>query len=274
MSSSSLSPLTVATASFTATDSIAHNAEIIKQYLHTAAAAGARLLATPECSLVGYPSAARADLQAVNWCQLAEREDEIELLARQLNLVVIIGTASLFSVPAPGNKSTHGYTNDAYVVGLPDKPLRYRKRGLTPTDEHHFIPGHDAGLFVVDGWRIGLSICYELRFGALWAEQARANADLFLSIAHMAGGDVDPGTKNIIIPNLYSARAAEWATPLVLCNAAVPDRWVNSGYWDVRGVPVNSHGDGLGIYHLAPRSSFAPWYHGVRSEALRRAFPE
>jgi predicted amidohydrolase len=262
------SKLIVGTASFVASETISHNAETITSFMREAARAGVRVLATPECALIGYPTAARPDLSTVKWCSVAEHEEDIELLARQLNLVVILGTASLCTVASAS--ADKQYSNDAYVVGLGDKPLRYRKRGLTPSDEQHFIPGTQAGIINVDGWHIGLSICYELRFGALWAEQASAGADLFLSIAHMAGGDVDPGTKNVVIPNLYSARAAEWATPLVLCNTAVPERWVASGYWDARGVQIAKRGEGLGIYHVTPRSAFAPWYHGLRREALRQ----
>ena len=121
-------------------------------------------------------------------------------------------------------------------------------------------------------FRSGLSICFELRFGQLWAEQAHADVDVFLTIAHMAGADVDPGTKQIVIPNFYSARAAEWATPLVLCNTAAADRWVDTGQWDARGVVVAQQAEGLLLTTVHKRTTLAPWYQGLRDEALRRTF--
>ena len=102
-------------------------------------------------------------------------------------------------------------------------------------------------------------------------QQAKAGVDAFLSIAHMAGTDGDPGTKAEVIPNLYSARAAEWATPLLLANTAAPDRWVDSGHWDARGVRVATKAEGLLLTTLQPRSTLSPWYSDLRVESLRRA---
>ena len=86
----------------------------------------------------------------------------------------------------------------------------------------------------------------------------------------MAGPDVDPGTKVQVIPALYSARAAEWATPLVLANTAADDRWLDSGAWDARGVRVAHQSAGLLVTTLMPRTQFAPWYGDLRHLALRR----
>jgi len=37
--------------------------------------------------------------------------------------------------------------------------VAYRKRCPGPGESPHFAPGDDVGLIVVDGWRLGLSIC-------------------------------------------------------------------------------------------------------------------
>lgn len=262
-----MDPLPVATFAFTATDDLGLNAQRLRQAVADAGKAGAKLLLTPECSLIGYPGAARTDLTTVDWCRVGDEEDVLELAARKAGLVLVLGTGCAW-------KDTAHFSNDALVLNAGPQPLRYRKRALTPGDTRHFIPGDEQQptTIRVAGWTLGLSICYELRFGALWAAQAKAGVDAFLSIAHMAGPDVDPGTKTDVIPNLYSARAAEWATPLVLANTSAPDRWVDSGHWDARGVRMATQGEGLLLTMLQPRSTLAPWYSGLREESLRRSF--
>jgi predicted amidohydrolase len=261
-----MNPLTIASFAFTASDDIAVNAQRIHTAVGDAAKAGAQVLLTPECSLIGYPSAARADLSAVDWCRVGDEEEGLEIAARKANVVLVLGTAG------PFRSATH-YSNDALVLNAGPQPQRYRKQSLTPADEQHFIPGDSPMWVTVAGWKLGLSICYEMRFGHLWAAQARAGVDAFIHIAHMAGGDLDPGTKAEVIPNIYSARAAEWATPLIVCNTAAEDRWLASGHWDARGILVDQCAEGLMLTTVKPRRDFASWYQSLREEALRRAFP-
>ena len=66
----------------------------------------------------------------------------------------------------------------------------------------------------------------------------------------MAGPDVEPGTKKAVIPALYSARAAETVCPVVLCNTADEDRWLDSGPWSASGLAQNHHASGLQVHQL------------------------
>jgi predicted amidohydrolase len=145
---------------------------------------------------------------------------------------------------------------------------RYRKRCLTPGDTAHFQPGDTSPTITVDGWRLGLAICYDLRFPAVWRDLAQAEVDANLVIAHMAGVDPDPGTKAAVVPAFCAVRAAESATPLVFCNTAASDRWLDSGVWDARGVRTAESAHGLLVAEVAPRSALAPWYRGLRTTYL------
>jgi predicted amidohydrolase len=273
-------PLVAAVLAFTAGRSVAANAASIRAGLAEAGRVGAAVLLTPECALIGYPGAAREDCAGIDWCQVADEEERLERDAQRAGVVLVLGTAA--ELPGDADSSERAasarrsrISNDALVLGATAAPVRYRKRALTPHDLLHFTPGPEQGACVVRiaGWQMGISICYELRFGALWAEQAAAGADGFLSLAHMAGGDPDPGTKAVVIPQLYSARAAEWATPLLLANTAAPDRWLASGHWDARGVRVGERSDGLLVTTLTPRTQLDPWYATVRAQALARLHP-
>jgi len=163
-----------------------------------------------------------------------------------------------------------GWTNDA-VAGGAIPAVRYRKRHLTPGDVDHFQSGDRAVVVEHAGWRFGLAICYDLRAATVFADLARADADAFLVIAHMAGADPDPGVKSAIVPQLCAVRAAEWATPLVFCNTTAADAWCPSGAWDARGMPMRLRADGVLLHtEIQPRSTFHPWYTRVRADHFAR----
>jgi predicted amidohydrolase len=246
--------LAVAAWAFIAGADPAANAGAIAAGLDAAAAAGARVAVFPECGLCGYPGAARADLAGLDWCALAEHEDALLLQAARLGLVAVIGTVE---------RGPAGVLNQALVGGAV-VPARYAKRSLTPGDRAHFAPGGRPLVVEVDGWRLGLGICFDLRFAPRWAELAALGADAFLVPAHMAGADVDPGTKAEVVPALCRVRAAEHAAPLLFANTAAADRWCDSLAVDARGVVVAVGDRGLVLARLRHRHCLHPWYGALR----------
>lgn len=243
--------------SFVATSDVTANATSVRAGIRAAAEAGVRVLLTPECALTGYPGAARMDLSGLGGCALADQEDALLAEADHAGIALVLGTAA--------EDGAGGWTNDAVAL-----TARYRKRCLTPGDVAHFQAGERPAVLTIDGWKLGLAICYDLRFPDVWTDLARLDVDANLVIAHMAGADADPGTKAAVVPALCAVRAAETATPLVFCNTAAADRWLDSGVWDARGVQVATSAVGLLVSDLAPRSAFAPWYTGLRTTFLSR----
>jgi predicted amidohydrolase len=246
-------PLRIACLGMSATADPTANSTVIAVGLDDAAKAGARVLLTPECCLPGYPGAARDDLVGLDGCLLADLEDSLAMRAERLGIVLVLGTVS---------PSSETWSNDALACGA-IAAQRHRKRVLTPGDRRHFHAGNTATYLDVDGWRMAVSICYEVRFPELWDD-----ADGFLCLAHMAGNDPDPGTKADVIPALYAARAAEWAAPLALANTAAADRWLDSGIWDARGCRQAACASGLLLGELTHRDALPPWYGGIRRDRL------
>lgn len=257
-----MQPLRVALAALTAGADPAANAAQVRAALAAAQAAGARVLLTPECVLPGYPSAARAGLDDVDWCALAELEEGLAIAAERAGILLVLGSAAQDGDRRRGN--------EAVVVGGERTVARYRKRCLTPTDRGHFAPGAAPLVVPHAGWRLGIAICYELRFADVFAGYATQDVDALLVIAHMAGPDPDPGTKAALIPQLCAVRAAEWATPLAFCNTAAADRYCDSGAWDARGVRLATRAEGLLVVDLPPRAAHDAWYANLRSEHLAR----
>lgn len=259
--------LPIALAATTATADPTANAAAVSASLSAAAAAGARLLLTPEAALIGYPGAERAGCADLDAAQLAKLETTLDRQAAALGIGLLVGSAS----PWQG-----GWSNDCFCCGAVPRQLRYRKRALTPLDQHHFRPGplEQACVLDCDAWRCGLSICYELRFPTFWTAPLRAGVDALLSIAYMAGPDPDPGSKAELIPRLYAARAGECVTPLAVCNTAAADRWCDSRVIDARGRLQEQRGEGLLIGELRHREQlpgWSDWYAALYADAQRWA---
>jgi len=252
--------LSVATWSFAAGADPEANAQVMSDGLRAAATAGAQVVVMPECCLTGYPSAGRVHLGDLDWVLVARLEQELAALSASLGVVLVAGTCA---------RSADGCTNQALAC-VAGTLLRYDKRCLTPIDQGHFRAGSSALLIAAGGWRLGLGICYDLRFPDVWMELAARGADAFLVVAHMAGPDPDPGTKQALIPALCATRAAETATPLVLANTAGADRYLDSGIWDARGARLGSQVTGLLLANLRHRSRWDPWYAQLHDTALRR----
>jgi len=254
-------PLAAACLAFDAGPDIRANAERIREELAVAAGLGVRLLLTPECALIGYPGLVRPDIEGIDWRAVAALEDELAEQALERGVCLVLGSAS------PHGR---GASNDALVCGAVPREQRYRKRCLTPIDKEHFVAADRPLVVDAAGWRLGITVCYDLRFPDVWADPLLHDADLFCNISHMAGWDPDPGAKAEIIPAHCASRAAENATPLLFCNTAAEDRWCDSGLWDARGLRCASRASGLLCVTVIPREHHDPWYAGIREQARQR----
>ena len=160
-----------------------------------AAQAGAELAVLPEYfCLLGLHDKAKLAIQ--------ERDGQgpiqqfLSGIARELNLWVVGGTAPLSALNEGQDdaaatdrvfNSTLVYNPQGGRVARYDKIHLFRfDNGQEAYDESRVLaPGHEPVLFDLpsrDGhrWRIGLSICYDLRFPELYRAYARAGADLML----------------------------------------------------------------------------------------------
>ena len=252
--------LRVACLQMDASADLESNLAQITAAIHQAAAAQVDILLTPECALSGYPGAAREDFADINWCSYDGHEDLVHTRAQSAGIAVVLGSIS----QADGK-----IYNDALFCGDGVTVQRYHKRCPTPFDRNFFAEGNKPCLLSFKDWQLGLTICYDVRFAHTWGDLVSSGADAILSIAHMAGPDPDPGVKATVVPNHYSSRAAEWATPLVMCNTNHEKRWLDSGAWDPRGMPITAEQhDTLRIYDLKRRDTFDPWYQAIHNDAL------
>ena len=162
------------------------------------------------------------------------------------------------------------WANEVFIGGTLS-PQRYRKQTLTLNDQQYFVPGSQAAPMLQLGqWKLGLHLCFEVRFASLLMEQALQHVDAFIALAHMAGPDDQQGAKQRLIPAMYATRAAEFVTPLVLCNTLGPQPWLTSGAWDAAGSPIPASTSGAlttqalcSFYDIRPRDRTDPWLNDL-----------
>jgi deaminated glutathione amidase len=161
----------------------AANLELVREYTHRAAAAGAQLVVFPEATMCrfGVPLAPIAEPVDGPWA------DGVRRIATQAGITVIAG---MFT-PADAGRVTN--TLIAAGPGIPNRPdAHYDKIHLYDafgfTESRTVAPGHEPVVVTVDAVRVGLSICYDIRFPALYTELARRGAQLIVVCASWGAG--------------------------------------------------------------------------------------
>ncbi|MGA4843175.1 carbon-nitrogen hydrolase family protein [Streptomyces sp. G45] len=152
--------------------SVAANLKALDEAAGRAAAAGARLLVTPEMFLTGY--AIGADVP-----RLAEPADG-EAAGAVADIAVRHGLAIAYAYPERDGEHVF---NAVQLIGRDGARLaNYRKTHLFGCFERdHFTPGEQAVVQAdLDGVRIGLMICYDVEFPENVRAHALAGTDLLL----------------------------------------------------------------------------------------------
>jgi len=161
----------------------AANLGLVAEYTRRAADAGARLVVFPEATMCrfGVPLAPIAEPIDGPWAGGVRR------IATESGITVIAG---MFTPAGNGR-----VTNTLLVAGpgAPNRPeAHYDKIHLYDafgfTESRTVAPGHEPVVVEVDEVRVGLSVCYDIRFPALYTELARRGAQLIVACASWGSG--------------------------------------------------------------------------------------
>ena len=187
-----------------------------------AAGAGARLVVLPETCATGFT------MDAARWAEPLDGPSATRLgaLAAEHGLWIVAGLALRDGAGAA--------VNAAVLLDPSGRPAAvHRKRRLFGHggEPDAYAPGAEPTVATVDGVRLGLFVCYELRFPELFREVAR---------------DVDA---IVLIANWPAARRAHWDA-LVRARAIENLACV---------VAVNRVGDGGGIAYDGGSVAYSPW---------------
>jgi predicted amidohydrolase len=161
----------------------AANLELVREYTGRAAEAGAKLVVFPEATMCrfGVPLAPIAEPVDGPWAEGVRR------IATEAGITVIAG---MFT-PSGDERVTN--TLIAAGPGSPNKPDAYYHKihlydAFGFAESRTVAPGHEPVVITVDDVRVGLSICYDIRFPALYTELARRGAQLIAVCASWGSG--------------------------------------------------------------------------------------
>lgn len=175
--------LRVGLVQLTAGDDPAANLPITRAHIRTAAAGGAQLIATPE--VTNIVSSSRSHQRAV----LRSEADDPTLAALRaeadaLGVWLLIGSLALLGDEGADAR----FANRSLLINpAGDIAARYDKihmfdvdlpNGETYRESAGFAPGSRAILADTPLGKIGLTICYDMRFGALYRALAQSDAQI------------------------------------------------------------------------------------------------
>lgn len=195
------------------------NLELVRQWTDKAAEAGAQVVVFPEAThrQFGHNLTSIAEPVDGPWAQA------VRGIAEEAGVVVVLG---MFTPASPSAQGRQRVTNTLLAVGADsagnridasyDKIHLYDAFGFKESDS--VAPGEATARIDVDGVRLGLATCYDVRFPALFTAHARAGAQVTVLPASWGAG---PG-KVEQWQLLTRARALDSTQYIVACGQGSP----------------------------------------------------
>ena len=157
----------------------AGNLETVRDYTRRAADEGARLVVFPEGTMCrfGVPLTPVAEPIDGRWA------DAVRAIAADAGVTVLAG---MFTPADDGRVTNTILATGAGVEARYDKIHLYDAFGFTESD--NVAPGREPVVVTVDGVGVGITLCYDIRFPALYAELADRGAEVITVSASWGAG--------------------------------------------------------------------------------------
>lgn len=210
---------------FRVTGNIEHNFNCMKNGIEEAAKQGIRLLLFPECAVTGYPPRSIKSTSVVDYEATARTYDQFMAFAERYQMHLVVGTII---------REEARYYNCAIVFFPDGRRSIYRKRALWGWDRENFCEGCDSGVFEVDNLKVGIRICYEIRFPEFFRELYRAQTDLNIMLFFDETDNVDLDRYSLIKGHIQT-RAVENVCPILTCNTCSVFQTAPTGFFDRSG---------------------------------------
>ena len=163
---------------FAVAGDIKQNMDKIENAVVQASKEKVRLLIFPECSLIGYPPHDLDNPSKIDFERLSLCYEQLQKLADKCDISIVAGTII---------RENNRYFNSAIVFSPNQDQVIYHKRALWGYDKDNFCEGKNSGVFVIDGIKIGIRICFEIRFPEffreLYKEKTELNLVLFYDVS-------------------------------------------------------------------------------------------
>lgn len=208
----------IANVQFEITGDIDTNFRRMARWIVRAAGRGAELVHFPETALTGYYRAHVKDLQRIDRDLLARRNSELRALASEFDLWLAYGSTFFAEGKLKPFNSLHLVNPDGEEV------CRYDKIFLTDTDAYAYRPGNRLVTVRIKEFKIGLTICFDMRFPELFRRYMKENVNLLLVSSYQAGG-LRARNMKVVAPSTLITRAAENGIYLSASNTSEAPSW-------------------------------------------------
>lgn len=228
---------------FSVTGDINSNFNKIEYAVNKAKEQQIKLLAFPECALTGYPPRDLESSADVNFAKLNIAYERLQQICNLSDINIIAGTIT---------QENDRYYNTALVFSPFSERQTYKKRALWGWDKDNFETGTDKGIIQIDDWKIGIRICFEVRFPECFRELYKEQTDVNIVIFYDVSDDNDIGRYEMIKSHLMT-RAVENVTYTLSVNAISPFQTAPTILFDRSGQPLNEltrNKEGLLVYDL------------------------
>jgi len=200
----------VAAFQFHGSDNVKENLLAIERGIIKGAKENVRFLMTQECALCGYPPVERDKVSSIDFEMVADAIERIKELAVQNQMYIGLGTI----IPDNGKF----FDSIALVSPHQENLASYSKRALWGWDAENFTRGISNGIYTIDDLKIGIRICYEIRFPEYFRELFKKSVQVsFVSFCDISS-EPDPGRYEIIKSHLVT-RAVENAMYVISVNS-------------------------------------------------------
>jgi deaminated glutathione amidase len=173
----------IALAQITSSTDPSANLSLVEDYSRRAADAGARMVLFPESTMCrfGAPLAPIAEPLDGPWAS------GVRAIAQRHGIVVVAG----MYCPSGDGRVTNtliaaGPSTEGVIDAHYDKIHLYDAFGVT--ESRTVAPGFEPTMITVDGVRVGLTTCYDIRFPELYVELARRGAQIITVHASWGSG--------------------------------------------------------------------------------------
>ena len=219
------------------------NMKKIKRAICEASKENVRLLVFPECALTGYPPHDIKNSAAVDFDELEKAFEELQELSDESAMYLIIGSVI---------QKVDTFYNSAVLFSPYKEKQYYHKRALWGWDKDNFAVGNEEDVFDVDGLKVGVRICYEVRFPEFFRELYRKSTDLNVILFYDVA-DFDHKERYDVIKGHIVTRAVENITHTLSVDTIHPYQTAPTALYDKSGyglVELERNKEGLLVYDL------------------------
>jgi len=161
-------------------DDVMENAKIASALIREAAMGGAKFVATPENTCLMAPDGG-AKIEKT----FIEQEDPalpiFRALAAELDIALLIGSLAIKISPTKTANRSYLIGNDGSIVARYDKIHLFDVQlpsGESYRESNTVEAGDKATIGALSWGKVGMSVCYDLRFPHLYRDLAKAGADI------------------------------------------------------------------------------------------------